>query len=211
MLVERAEPRRVRRRRRARARARRSRRASCRPRARRCGSGVALVDVADAHAHDLDERLPIPAGRRADRRGAATAVRTTVRACRGAARSVADRCTSSHIGSISRWMPCTWYVSLKPSMSVFQLQRVAIDAAAVQRNSSRRAHAQSSGTASRKSASGSASRSRFTKTSGPQVSTATGTSGTSSFCDAELARATALRADARRGPTSSDGTGNAAR
>ena len=30
--------------------------------------------------------------------------------------------TSSAMPSISRWMPCTWYVSLKPSMSVFQLQ-----------------------------------------------------------------------------------------
>ena len=43
-------------------------------------------------------------------------------------------------------MPCTWYVSLKPSMSVFQLHGAGTDTAAVQRNSSSRAHAQSSGT-----------------------------------------------------------------
>ena len=64
---------------------------------------------------------PTPAGRRAGRAGAATAARTTARACRGGRQIRCGPFTSSHIGSISRWMPCTWYVSLKPSISVFQL------------------------------------------------------------------------------------------
>ena len=57
--------------------------------------------------------------------------------------------------SISRWMPCTWYVSLKPSMSVFQLQsarhRDQRLASGTRRGA---AHAVSAGTGSRNSASG---------------------------------------------------------
>ena len=49
-------------------------------------------------------------------------------------------------------MPCTWYVSLKPSMSVFQLQSACTEISAWQRNSSRSAQAVSAGTASRNSA-----------------------------------------------------------
>ena len=79
--------------------------------------------------------------------------------------------------SISRWMPCTWYVSLKPSMSVFQLQSARTEISAWPRNSSRWAHAVSAGTGSRNSPSGPASGSRFTNTIGPQVSTCTPMSG----------------------------------
>ena len=86
-------------------------------------------------------------------------------------------------------MPCTWYVSLKPSMSVFQLHGAGIDTAAVQRNSSRRAHAQSSGHLAQEVARAARRRaSRFTNTSGPQVSTCTGMSDSeSSSSDTELA------------------------
>ena len=111
-------------------------------------------------------------------------------------------------------MPCTWYVSLKPSISVFQLHGAGIDTAAVQRNSSTRAHAQSSGTAPRNSASGSASVARFTNTSGPHVSTRTGIRPSSLGVVAErteLAPGRHLAQPARSGRTTSGGTGSGSR
>ena len=89
--------------------------------------------------------------------------------------------TSSAMPSISRWMPCTWYVSLKPSMSVFQLQSACTE---MQRLAAELVEVRPRGLGghrSRNSASGSASGSRFTKTIGPHVSTCTAMSGKSSL------------------------------
>ena len=65
---------------------------------------------------------------------------------------------------ISRCSPCTWYVSLNPSETTFQFASTGTVTTVSQRKSSNPIHSMSSGTASRYSASGIASGSRFTNT-----------------------------------------------
>ena len=66
---------------------------------------------------------------------------------------------------------------LAPVKSVLDAGSARTEITAVQRNSSRSAHAVSAGTGARNSSSGSASRSRFTNTIGPHVPTCTSMSG----------------------------------